>query len=448
MNETIKFPQGFLWGAATSAHQVEGDNIHSDWWAYEQVPGHIQRNEKSGRACDHYNRFAEDFDLCRTMGHKAHRFSLEWSRIEPQEGQIDEEALAHYGAVLAALEDRGIAPFVTVHHFTTPQWFARRGGFAREENLRYFARYCDLIARRFGKRVPFWCTINEPSIFAMMGYLFGFFAPGKKSVIEFRRVMNNILAAHALFYRTLKREAPESRVGLVKNMPYYTPYNPANPLDRLAAAQHDWLYNAFMLEGIHTGRRLPPLGDGRVLPGLKDSTDFWGLNYYNQSRCKWNWPIRTENAGAGHRMTQTAWAPYPPGLQANLLRLARFGLPIYITENGLATDEDEWRCAYIVEHLRQVGEAIAAGADVRGYFYWSLLDNFEWEDGWFPKFGLVAVDPETFERKPKPSSALYAKIARANAVKTEWRKKWPWEEKTMDMARPGLTTTAWSSTFP
>ena len=435
MNETIKFPKSFLWGAATSAHQVEGDNIHSDWWAYEQVPGNIQRNEKSGYACDHYNRFTDDFDLCRSMGHNAHRFSLEWARIEPREGQINEEAIAHYGAVLHALESRGIAPFVTVHHFTTPQWFAERGGFTIEENLRYFEHYCDLIACRFGARVPFWCTINEPSIFAMMGFLFGYFAPGKKNVIEFRRVMNNILAAHAICYRILKREAPGSRVGLVQNMPYYTPYNPANPLDRLAAAQHDWLYNSFILEGIRSGRRLPPLGDGRVFPGLKGSTDFWGLNYYNQSRCKWNWPIRTENAGADHRMTQTAWAPYPPGLKANLLRLSKFGLPIYITENGLATDEDEWRCAYLIEHLHQVGDAISEGADIRGYFYWSLLDNFEWEDGWFPKFGLVAVDPETFARKPKPSSRLYAKIARANAVKADWRKKWPWDETTMDMVR-------------
>ena len=165
---------------------------------------------------------------------------------------------------------------------------------------------------------------------------------------------------------------------------------------------------------------MSPLGDGRVLPGLAGSTDFWGLNYYNQSRCKWNWPIRTHNAGPDHRMTQTAWAPYPPGLKANLLRLSKFDLPIYITKNGLAAEDDEWRCAYLIEHLRQVSEAITEGADVRGYFYWSLLDNFEWEDGWFPKFGLVAIDPETFERMPNPSSSLYAKIAMAKA----WPRRW------------------------
>lgn len=435
MSDAMVFPQGFLWGSATSAHQVEGDNVHSDWWVYEQHPGHVQRGEKSGRACDHYHRFAEDFDLCRSMGHGAHRFSLEWARIEPREGRFDEGAIAHYHAVLDALEVRGITPFVTVHHFTTPAWFADRGGFAREANLPWFERYCDLVARRFGARVRFWCTINEPAIFAMMGYLFGYFTPGHKSVWEFRRVMNNILAAHVICYHALKRAAPESQVGLVKNLPFYTPHNPAQPLDRWAAAQHDWLYNAFFLEGIRTGRRLPPIGDGRVLAGLKGSTDFWGLNYYNQSRCRWNWPIRTENAGEGHRMTQTAWAPYPPGLKANLLRLSRFRLPIYVTENGLATDDDEWRCAYLIEHLRQIGEAIAGGADVRGYFYWSLLDNFEWEDGWFPKFGLVAVDPGTLERTPKPSSRLYAGIIAANAVDAESRRKWPWDERTMDLLR-------------
>ncbi|NLH49700.1 MAG: glycoside hydrolase family 1 protein [Myxococcales bacterium] len=433
--QSLTFPSEFLWGTATSAHQVEGNNLHSDWWAYEQVPGHIQRGDKSGLACDHWRRFAADFDLCRAMRNNAVRLSFEWARIEPREGQIDDTAVRHYHEVLDALAQRNLTPFVTVHHFTLPLWFAHRGGFAVKDNLRHFERYCGLLAGEFGSRVRFWNTINEPSIYAMMSYLFGYFAPGEKSPRLFRLVMQNILAAHAVAYHALKRAHPENQIGLVKNIPYYTPFNPRHPLDKLAAAQHDWLYNAFVIEGIRTGRRHLPLGDGKVLPGLAGSVDFWGLNYYNQSRCKWYWPLATINAGERHRMTQTAWAPYPPGLKQNLLRLASFGLPLYVTENGLATDDDPWRCAYLIEHLRQVHEAIAAGADVRGYFYWSLLDNFEWEDGWFPKFGLIGCDPQTRERRPKPSAELYGQIAAANALQAEWFEEYPWDMETMDLAR-------------
>ncbi len=435
MASTLSFPPGFLWGTATSAHQVEGDNVHSDWWVYEQTPGHIQRNEKSGRACDHYHRFAEDFDLCRALGTNAVRLSFEWARIEPRPGEYDDEAIMHYHAVLNALEQRGLTAFVTVHHFTLPAWFADRGGFVEKRNLAYFERYCRLLADRYGRRVRFWNTINEPAIYAMMSFLFGYFAPGTKSLLAFRKVMQNLLAAHAIAYRTLKEASPETSVGLVKNMPFYTPYDESSRLDRLAAAQHDWLYNAFIIEGVRTGVRYPPLGDGKTLPGLAGSIDFWGLNYYNQSRCKFTWPLATENAGPKHRMTQTAWAPYPPGLKRNLLRLASFGKPIYITENGLATDDDPWRCAYLLEHLRQVHEAIAEGVDVRGYFYWSLLDNFEWEDGWLPKFGLISFDPQTMARTIKPSGHFYGEIARANALRAEWFDQYPWDMETMDLAR-------------
>jgi beta-glucosidase len=433
---TLRFPDAFLWGTAVAGHQVEGDNIHSDWWAYEQTPGHIQRGDKSGRACDHWHRFREDFDLCRGMHNTAFRFSIEWSRIEPRLGQVDERAVRHYHDVLDELARRGLTAFVTVHHFTVPQWFAARGGFAEEGNLPLFARHCARLGDIFGRRVRFWNTINEPNIYAMMGYLFGYFAPGETSWRTFRRVMRNILAAHALAYDELKRANPDAQIGLAQNMPYYTPFHPRHPFDRLSAWQHDRLYNVFILDGIRTGRRRWPLGDGQVLPGLAGSCDFWGLNYYNQSLCRWNRLIGTVNAAPGHRLTQTAWAPYPPGLKASLLRLAReFGLPIYVTENGLATDDDPWRCAYLVEHLRQVHEAIGEGADVRGYFYWSLLDNFEWEDGWLPTFGLVAFDRETFDRRPKPSSRLYGEIARGNAVTADQRAAHPWDMRTMDRAR-------------
>lgn len=434
MTTSIDFPPGFLWGTAVSAHQVEGDNVHSDWWAYEQVPGHIQRNEKSGRACDHFTRFEEDLDLCARMNTNAFRFSIEWSRIVPREGVIDEAAVDHYHRVLDACDARGIAPFVTAHHFTVPRWFILRGGFADRANLGAWERWCELLADRFGARVRWWCTLNEPAIYAMMSYLFGYFSPGEKNPRVFARVMHNLLTAHAIAYHTLRSANPNARVGLVKNMPFYTPYHPANPFDRLSAWQHDRLYNEFWLGGIRDGRAARPLGDGRVVPGLAGSTDFWGLNYYNQSRCRWCWPIRTHNAGDGHRMTQTAWAPYPPGLAANLARLAKFGLPIYITENGIATDDDARRRAYIIEHLRQVRLAIDAGADVRGYFYWSLLDNFEWEDGWAPKFGLVAVDRETFSRAPKPSADLYGRIAKRNGIDAEWLRADPWDMRTMDRA--------------
>jgi beta-glucosidase len=434
MTTTSRFPAGFLWGAATSAHQVEGDNIHSDWWAWEQLPGRIQRGEKSGRACDHWVRFREDFALCRAMGHNAHRLTFEWARIEPREGLVDENALAHYAQVLDALAASGLEPVVTIHHFTSPQWFAQRGGFLERPNLAFFDRHCRRVAAAFAGRVRLWCTINEPEIYAMMGYLFGWFAPGVRRFGAFRRVLANLLRAHAMAYQAIKEANPAAQVGLAKNMPCYRPFNPRNPLDRFQAWQHDQLYNESILRAVRTGRILPPYGDGTVTPGLAGSADFWGLNYYNQSRCRWNQLQHTVNSEPGHRLTQTAWAPYPPGLNAHLLRLARFGLPIYVTENGLATDDDPWRCAYLIEHLRQIHAAISHGADVRGYFYWSLLDNFEWEDGWAPKFGLVAFDPPTFARQPKPSSRLFGEIAGANAVTAEMLAAHPWDMTSMDRA--------------
>lgn len=426
MAQSISFPENFLWGTATCAHQVEGDNIHSDWWAYEQIPGKIRNGDRSGKACDHYHRYEEDFDLCRKINNNSHRISIEWARIEPRPGEIDNDAIDHYHKVLEALKKRSLTPFVTVHHFTLPMWFAMRGGFSVEANLRHFERYVTLLANEFGQEVEFWNTINEPAIYSTMSYLAGFFPPGETSFRLFNKVMNNILAAHALCYHALKSANDKALVGIVKNIPYFNPATPGSWGDAKAAALQDWFFNEFMLNAIATGRRKRPLGNGRILPGLEGSTDFYGLNYYNQCLCTWKNPIRPEIAAPNERATQLGWTPYPIGLQKNLLRLAKYNKPIYITENGIGTDDDTWRCSFLLEHLRQVRLAIDAGADVRGYFQWSLIDNFEWIDGYNSQFGLIGYDHKTFARQPRPSFDLYGKVAKENGIKSEWFDKYPW----------------------
>jgi beta-glucosidase len=426
MTESIRFPEKFLWGTAACAHQVEGGNVASDWWAFEQVPGRIRNGERSGAACDHWTRYEEDFDLCRAGNHNAHRLSFEWAKIEPREGEIDDEALAHYHRVLDAMEARGLVPFVTVHHFTLPMWFAMRGGFAERANLRFFERHCGRLADEFGARVRFWNTINEPAVYATMGYLAGIFPPGTTDLRAYARVMRHILMAHAIAYHTLKAAHPEARVGLVKNLPVFNPADPNSLLDRRAAAFQDRAFNGFMLEALRTGRLARPLGDGKVFPGLAGSTDFWGVNFYNQCLCSWTSPLRPTIAAPGERACQLGWTPYPVGLYKDLLRVSGFGLPIYVTENGIGTEDDPWRCAFLLEHLRQVHAAIGEGADVRGFFHWSLLDNFEWADGYHSQFGLVEVDRATFARRPKPSFDLYGKIAAANAIEAEWFAAPPW----------------------
>lgn len=397
--EKLFFPKDFLWGAATAAHQVEGNNIHNNWWDWEQKGGGA---EPSGIACDHYHRFEEDFCLAKKLNHNAHRLSLEWSRIEPEEGQWNEEALNHYQEVLDNLQKKGMKAFVTLLHFTLPLWFAKKGGFERKENIKYFKRFCLLVASNFADKVDFWLTINEPKVFFGNAYVQGIWPPQKKNKLLAWWLYRNLALAHKEVYRAIKNEFPNAQIGAAINMPVFYSYNNRlfkkviTPLVSLVSNQSFYLL---------TGK----------------THDFLGVNYYffhnvqlqdlmmKITKRKIEQTILLERSDLG-------WPIYPPGIYKVLVGLKKYKLPIYITENGVADAQDEYRAKFIVNHLHWIHQAIQEGVDVRGYLHWTLMDNFEWAFGFKPRFGLIEIDYKTQKRKIRKSAYVYAKICKENAI--------------------------------
>jgi len=387
----LKFPDNFLWGSATSAYQVEGGNKFSDWEVTPPKGGH----GSAGIACGHYNRFEQDFDLLKELNQNVHRLSIEWARIEPRQGEFDKTEIEHYRRVLMALKQRGIKTMVTLHHFTLPQWLAEINGFANKKSIEYFTRYAAKVFGEYKDLVDFWTTINEPMVFAGQGYLSQLWLPQKRNIFLYIRVVNNLIRAHKGAYRLLKTFGKDKvLIGIVKNNTYFEPYK--NLLDRFVARFLDQWQNRYFLNKI------------------KNQTDFIGLNFYMHFKIQFPFKIKNENK----KVSDMGWELYPEGIYYLLKDLQKYKKPIYITENGLADTEDKNREWYIAEVLKNVHKAIQEGVDVRGYFYWSLMDNFEWADGFGPRFGLVEIDYSTLERKPRSSAYFYSEICKNNQIMT------------------------------
>ncbi|MGD8464087.1 MAG: glycoside hydrolase family 1 protein [Anaerolineae bacterium] len=424
--DSLVFPEGFLWGTATAAHQVEGNNTNNDWWAFEQRPGAIWHGDRSGLACDWWRNAEQDFDLMAQMGHNSHRLSVEWSRIEPREGEFDPRAIARYREMLAGLQQRGIEPMVTLFHFSSPLWLAQQGGWSNPVAVHRFRRFVRHTLEQLGDRVKLWCTINEPNVYAALGYLLGEHAPGDKSLILYFRVLRNLMEAHAAAYRVIHALDGEAQVGLVKNVPLFEPLDPNNKLSLWATRLIDRYFNEVTLRAVAEGRMLFPVGWGLTAHGpLVDSLDFVGLNYYARERI--SLPLGTDQRRGFMQPTPGAEVSdsgrngpygeiYPEGLYRALKRLAKLGKPIYVTENGLPDADDDQRPCFLLGHLAQIQRAAIEGVDVRGYYHWSFTDNFEWAEGWALRFGLVALDERSQVRSPRPSAKLYSEIARANAI--------------------------------
>lgn len=392
----MKFPSNFYWGSAASAYQVEGGITNNDW-AYFARQGKVP---DAGLACDHYNRYEEDFDIAKDLGQNAHRLSIEWSRVEPEEGKFSEKEIEHYRKVILALKERNLEPFVTLHHFTNPIWFAKKGGWENERSWDYFSRYAQKIVNEFNDLIRFWITINEPVIFSSHAYLFGRWPPLKKNISSAVTVFLNLIKAHKKAYQVIKECGGSKKLaGIAESIVYYEPYK--NRLaEKILSFFADYFRNKYFLNRI------------------KDYQDFIGLNYYHHNRVKIGlnnpkyWLKQNENK----EVSDLGWEIYPGGIYQILKELSQYKKPIYVTENGLADARDEKRPKFIVEHLKWVSRAISEGADVRGYFHWSLLDNFEWDKGFGPRFGLIEVDYKTLERRIRPSALVYAKICRENAI--------------------------------
>ncbi|MBI2373187.1 MAG: glycoside hydrolase family 1 protein [Deltaproteobacteria bacterium] len=427
--KNVKLPAHLSFGAATSAHQVEGHMPENNWTVFERATDpkgnpRIKNGERSGAACLHYHRFQEDLDRVVELGLDAYRFSVEWARIEPRPGDIDEAELAHYHEVVNACLERGLTPMVTLHHFTHPVWFEELGGFERLENLDHFVRFAKRVFEELSPKVSFWVTINEPNVFVVQGYLFGIFPPGVSSVSRAARTLWGMMQAHTRAYHALKAmpHGSKASIGLVTSIFQLDPWNRLSPLDWAAALVGNRFFNDAILDYLRTGvfevgargwRRLvreDPLG--------RHSGEFVGLNYYSHVHVTIGpkSPYLTPRHRPDEVMTDMPYASYPEGFYRALIDTARVGLPIYVTENGIADARDDRRADFIARYLHALERAIADGVDVRGYYYWSLLDNFEWSEGYGMRFGLFEVDYGTQQRRLRAGSRAYVEaVARAKA---------------------------------
>jgi beta-glucosidase len=395
MSETLPgraFPNGFTWGTTTAAHQIEGGNTNNDWWAFEHAPGTVCA-ESSGDGCDSWIRWEEDADLAAGLGLDNYRFSVEWSRIEPAEGEISRAALAHYRRQCEGLRQRGLDPVVTFHHFTTPRWLAEQGGWETGVAVERFARFCTVVAQELGDVMSRACTINEPNIVATMGWHAGLFPPGKTDKELSYVVGANLVRGHRAAVEAIREAAPGVPVGLTLSMTdYQLAPGGEQQLDSIRRHAED-----LFLDGTE--------GD-----------DFLGVQVYTRMRIG---PEGWAGYEPGVPVLDMGYEFYPQSL-ANCLRRASdytgAALPLLVTENGIGTTDDSQRIDYVRQALNGVLDVIAEGIDVRGYTYWSLLDNFEWAFGYRPRFGLVEVDRATFARTPKPSAAWLSSIVAANAL--------------------------------
>ena len=402
-----KFPESFLFGASTSSHQVEG-NCSNDWTRWEKqnayrlahncrtslqpcpsgslkTQGLNPDNYISGIAADHYNRYDEDFRAAKKIGLNAYRFSVEWSRVEPDEGRWNIKELDHYLAMVKSMRSSGLEPFVTIWHWTLPLWLADSGGVMNKRFPEYFSRYAAKVAQHLGNNAQFYIIINEPEVYSLNCCFLGTWPPQKKGFLNYFRSMRSLIRSHRLAYGAMKTVNPGLRIGTACNMSYTE--SAGGPLNFIAARVIERLWNRHFTDSI--------------LP----AADFLGVNYYFHNRIRYGLN-KNENA----QVSDMGWELFPEGIYHILTGLKSYGLPLYVTESGLADAEDSRRGPFIHETLEQVYRAFADGADVRGYFHWSLLDNFEWDKGFWPQFGLIHVNRKTMKRTIRPSAAVYTGI--------------------------------------
>jgi beta-glucosidase len=408
-----------LWGVAVSHYQVEGGDL-SDWTEWEEAGR--AKGGPCGRAADSWARYEEDADLAAAAGANAFRFSVSWSRVEPARGVFDDEALARYVRLVDRLVARDLEPIVTLHHYTHPSWFHREAPWTSTASVDAFARFAARVARALAPRVRVFLTLNEPLVLLLGGYLDGQIPPGLADASAARRALGNLLAAHAAAAAAVRDASPRAAIGLAHNMMDFVPARPGWPLDRLLASHARRLYNRAFLEAFATGSWdlwIPPFTrlKGR-LSSLAGSLDFVGVNFY--SRLHVSCPARTRvltrfdyRDPRGRGLTDNGWEVSPESFAPLLSDAASLGLPVLVTENGLADGDDSRRSSFLRSHAAALREAEAAGVPVAGYLHWSLVDNFEWLDGYGPKFGLYALDHGTFERRARPSVAVFRELGKS-----------------------------------
>jgi beta-glucosidase len=403
--QILKFPNGFLWGAAGSAYQTEGNNTNSDWWAFEysqkredqlKARGKNLGDYRSGIACDSYNRFDEDFTLAQHLNQNATRIGIEWARIEPEEGRFSEKELAHYEKVLQSAKFHGLQTFVTLHHYTLPKWLAEKGGFLNPATVDLFVKYATVVAERLGQYADFWLTINEPEVYSTHSYLLGRYPPRLKSLRKTMTVVNHLITAHNRAAKILKL-----KTGKPVSMAYQlSDLEPAGFFGHITHFLAEYLANEY------------------ILNRTVGTCDFIGVNYYVHHHV--GFLGFRKHSHSQHEENDLGWGIHPEGLERLLVRLKKYNKPIYVTENGIADAKDTKREKFIKDHLYYIHRATQQGADVKGYLYWSLIDNFEWLHGFWPRFGLIEIDRnDLLRRKVRYSATKYAEICKNNQFEYE-----------------------------
>jgi len=410
----------FLWGVSTSAYQIEGA-AENDWTEWERQGRLHSSDSRCGKASGHTEKWRSDLSLLPTIGANAYRYSIEWSRLEPRPGEFDESALELERERARYLEQLSIHPVVTLHHYTHPLWFWREGGWENPRSVDWFRR----LAERVGAALPgvrTWVTLNEPIVFVLGGYLGGMIPPGQKSFASAARALEHLLRAHAEAAASLAERPGGARAGIAHNMLDFAPDRADSVLDNKLVDAGERLYNRSVVEALGTGEvhwSFP--GEGKAvfsIPELPRVTGFFGVNYYSRVHLRFRGLPGAVGEffyrdPRGRGLTDMGWEIHPEGLDRVLRDAAKTGLPIIVTENGIATGNDRHRRTFLHEHALIVGHYLDAGMPIEGYFYWSLLDNFEWLEGFRPRFGLFEVDYATFARRRRPSADLFASLGRS-----------------------------------
>jgi len=443
------FPDNFLWGASTSAYQIEGSPLADGagpniWHQFSRTPGRTAFGETGDIACDHYNRWRDDVALMASLGLQSYRFSIAWSRILPEgRGAVNQRGLDFYSRLVDALLEHNIVPNATLYHWDLPAALDQRGGWINPDIASWFADYADIMFRTLGDRVPMWATLNEPWVVADAGYVHGVHAPGHRNLFEAAHVAHNLLRAHGSAVQVCRATLPNVQIGIVVNL---EPKYPAsdNPADLAALQRADAYFNRQYLDPVFLGEYPEELAgifgeawferSSEDMALIRQPIDFVGINYYKREVTYHDptaWPVFGRHLRQPqHQHTEMGWdwEVYPPALTRILtLVTERYGrVPLYITENGAAfydppkpvngRVDDPLRITYLRDHLLAAHAAMQAGVDLRGYYAWSLFDNYEWSAGYEKRFGIVHIDFETLQRTPKQSARFYADVIRSNGA--------------------------------
>lgn len=423
----LRFPDGFLWGVGTSAYQVEGNSINTQWYEFEQAGG-IKTGERSGKACDWWSNAERDFDIASSMGLNSLRLSVSWARIEPEEGIFDPEAIERYRRMLSALIERDIRPIVCLHHFAHPVWFEKEGAFLSPNSVEHFSRFVRFTVEELGDLCNIWLTFNEPNVYAVEGFLDGNHPPAvHDNLIKYVRALGNMARCHGAAYHIIHDLQQEAMISFANHFIIFTQLK-GHPFDMLAARIASDAFNNIFINMIH-GRRIPPFsGLHGSLDEIADTWDFVGVNIYGGVDVSFA-PFHPEmafvrreapkNKRTGDLDTQgnaMFGEIYPQGISIVVEKLAHYGKPFFILENGVPDRDDKLRPWVIATAVKTMHDMIRKGHKIIGYHHWTLTDNFEWSRGYSMKFGLVELDPATQERRPRRSASFYSEIAKANAL--------------------------------